>query len=238
METGTYDSFNNIKEGKGTWQDYVGMAMMVAPVGKGKRDLENEISKKADDAEAKKTDEETTKKATNQEGDAPKKEGDFEAFETTKLKQIDGDPPIKTQKLEAGTPEHKAARWEEYLENGGKWSQERWSKQYDTNMKNVKHGLAQEQAYRDKLGGKSETIKTPHTNRQIDISKPEEMYAGQLKTGKVSLTKQAKIDIKKDATLVEKGYKVEYILEKGASKPFLDALDANGIDYHIGSKIP
>jgi hypothetical protein len=82
METGAYDSFNNIKEGKGTWQDYVGMAMMVAPVGKGKRDLENEISKKADDAEAKKTDEETTKKAINQEGEAPKKEGDFEAFES------------------------------------------------------------------------------------------------------------------------------------------------------------
>ncbi|WP_219269291.1 hypothetical protein, partial [Pseudomonas sp. Xaverov 259] len=37
METGAYDSFNNIKEGKGTWQDFAGMAIMVAPAGKGKR---------------------------------------------------------------------------------------------------------------------------------------------------------------------------------------------------------
>ena len=65
METGAYDSFNNIKEGKGTWQDYVGMAMMFAPVGQGKRDLENSLKNepegtgsKADDAESKKADEE------------------------------------------------------------------------------------------------------------------------------------------------------------------------------------
>jgi len=141
-------------------------------------------------------------------------------------------------KLKAGTLEHKAARWEAYQKRGGKWDYDRWSKQYDTNMKNAQHGLAREQAYRDQLGGKSETVKTPHTNRQIDISKPDEMYAGQLKTGKMSLNKQAKIDIAKDAAMVKQGYQVEYILEKGASQPFLDALKANGIDYHIGPKIP
>ena len=87
METGAYDSSNNIKEGKGTWQDYVGMAMMVAPVGKGKRDLEAELSKKADDAKGKKADEESTKKATNQEGESAKKDGDHEAFETDSMKR-------------------------------------------------------------------------------------------------------------------------------------------------------
>ena len=105
-------------------------------------------------------------------------------------------------------------------------------------MQNAKYGLAREKAYRTQLGGCSETVKTHFTNRQIDIHKPDEMYAGQLKTGKMSLTKQAKIDIQKDAAMVQQGYKVEYILEKGASQPFLDALKANGIDYHIGPKIP
>lgn len=99
-------------------------------------------------------------------------------------------------------------------------------------------GCTREQAYRDQQGGKSETVKTPYTNRQIDIFKPDEMYAGQLKTGKVNLTEQAKIDIQKDAALVQQGYKVEYILENGASRPFIDALEANGIGYHIGPKIP
>jgi len=144
----------------------------------------------------------------------------------------------KKPKLIAGTVEHKAARWEAYKKRGGEWHYTRWSKQYDTNMKNAKFGLEQEQKYRTHFGGKSETVKTPYTNRQIDIHKADEMYAGQLKTGKMSLTKQAQIDIQKDATMVRQGYQIEYILEKGASEQFLESLKANGIDYKIGSQIP
>ncbi|MEH3116011.1 hypothetical protein [Pedobacter terrae] len=153
-----------------------------------------------------------------------------------------GTKPKPKEKLQAGTPEHKQARWAEYetkmANNPKKWSYERWSKQYDTNMQNASHGLSREAAYREQLGGKSETIKTKFTNRQIDISRPAERYAGQVKTGKVALSKQAKIDIQKDAWLVKRGYKVEYILEKGASKPFIKALEKAGIDYYIGPKIP
>jgi hypothetical protein len=153
--------------------------------------------------------------------------------------KVPNKPKTKTPekpKLRAGTPEHKSARWNTYHEGGGKWNYERWSKQYDINMKNANYGLAREKIYRTQLGGISETVKTPFTLRQIDIHKINEMYAGQLKTGKVSLTKQAKIDIPKDAAMVKAGYKVEYILEKGASKPFLKALEQNGIKYHIGPK--
>jgi hypothetical protein len=164
-----------------------------------------------------------------------------ESIQETVTKTAKGKKPVTCKpevKPRAGTPEHKAARWEAYQKRGGKWDYERWSKQYDTNMKNVDHGLARERAYREQLGGASETIKTPFTYRQIDIHKADEMYAGQLKTGKTSLNKQAQIDIQKDATMVKSGYKVEYILEKGASKPFIEALEKNGIDYHIGLKIP
>lgn len=230
METGAYDSAKNIGSGNGTWQDYMGMAMMVAPVGQGKRDLEDSFTNKADEVETSKADKETTNKVENQEANAPKKEGDGEAYETEGISE--------QEKPKAGSAEHKAQRWKDYEERGGKWDYERWSKQYDTNMKNATYGLSREQAYRDQLGGKSETVKTPYTNRQIDISKPDEMYAGQLKTGKMSLNKQAKIDIQKDAAMVKQGYQVEYILEKGASKPFLQALEKNGIDYIIGSKVP
>jgi len=168
--------------------------------------------------------EEPTKNNNLAEPEPVKQKADGEAYEAEPLKP--------------NTPEHKAQRWKDYLAKGGKWSEERWGKQYDTNMKNNSHGLGMEKAYRDKLGGVSKTLKTKHTNRQIDIYKPKEKYAGQLKTGKHNLTKQAKIDIKKDAWLVKRGNKVEYILEKGGSKPLLKALEKNGIDYHIGSKLP
>lgn len=144
----------------------------------------------------------------------------------------------KKVKLVAGTAEHKAARWAAYEKRGGKWSYERWSKQYDVNMKNATYGLEREQAYRDALGGVSKTVKTPLTNRQIDIFNESKDYMGQLKTGKLSLSEQVKLDILKDKTLVDKGFDVEYILEKGASKPCLEALKEAGVKVHIGPKIP
>lgn len=145
--------------------------------------------------------------------------------------------PVKS-KLLPGSPEHKAKRWQDYKNkrsNTQKWSYERWSKQYDTNMRNSKYGLEREKLYREKFDGKSEILKTKITYRQIDISKG--IYLGQLKTGKVFLTKQAKLDIQKDFLLQKKGYKVEYILEKGASQPFLKALEKHNIKYTIGAKL-
>ena len=42
-------------------------------------------------------------------------------------------------------------------------------KQNDTNIRTATYGLSREQAYRDQLGGKSETVKIPYTNTQIDF---------------------------------------------------------------------
>ncbi|WP_280290606.1 hypothetical protein [Pseudomonas sp. BN417] len=105
-------------------------------------------------------------------------------------------------------------------------------------MRNYQHGLAREKAYRESWGASEGTIKTPFTNRQIDILKEGESYAGQLKTGKVSLTKENQLAIQKDAALVKDGWKVEHILEKGASKPYLEELKQSGIDYKIGPQLP
>jgi hypothetical protein len=143
----------------------------------------------------------------------------------------------KRVKLKPGSPEHKAQRWADYKKRGGNYDYDRWSKQYDTNMQNATHGLQREAQYRQAMGGGSKTVKTRYTNRQIDVHLPDKQYMGQVKTGRMSLTEQAKLDIKKDRYLVRQGNTVEYILEKGASKPFLDALDKAGIKYHIGPKI-
>ena len=147
------------------------------------------------------------------------------------------------EKLQPGTPAHKEDRWKKYQARGGKKPYEQWSKQYDTNMRNYQHGAAREAAYRDSMGlllnGATErTKKTAFTNPQIDILKEDEMYAGQLKTGPASLTKENIIAIKKDADMVENGWQVEHILEKGASRPYLEALKEADIDVHIGPKIP
>ncbi|MCQ9839222.1 hypothetical protein ACUDOC_29435 [Pseudomonas aeruginosa] len=145
---------------------------------------------------------------------------------------------VLKRKLEPGTPEHKADRWQKYQDRGGQKDYDSWSKQYDTNMRNYQHGAAREAAYREAMGATEGTLKTPLTNRQIDILKKDEMYAGQLKTGPVSLTKENALAIAKDAELVKRGWKVEHILEKGASKPYLDALKNAGIDHKLAPQIP
>ena len=124
-----------------------------------------------------------------------------------------------TENLIPGTPEHKTQRWKDYEVNKGdnsNWTYDRWSKQYDTNMKNIKTGLGREAKYRATFGGKSAMRKTPYTYRQIDIFKEDKWYMGQLKTGKLYFTDQVKNrDLPKDAYFVQQGYTVEYFLENG-----------------------
>jgi len=147
------------------------------------------------------------------------------------------------RKLMAGSDEHKAQRWLDFqARNAAKaepWSYERWEKQYHTNMRNTSVGLAREAEYRQAMNAESKTLKTPLTQRQIDMYIGDELYCGQLKTGKMGLNKQARTeDIPKDGELIKAGYQVEYILEKGGSKPFLTALDRIGASYKIGPQIP
>jgi hypothetical protein len=140
--------------------------------------------------------------------------------------------------LTPGSAEHKADRWERYQKRGGPKEYEQWSKQYDVNMQNYKYGLQREADYRTAMNAKEGTVTTSLGNRQIDILKAEEKYAGQLKTGPVSLTKENILAIKKDKELVDLGWEVEHILEKGASRPYMDALDKANIIYKIGPQIP
>ena len=92
LETGAYGSVKNIVTGQGTWQDWAGMAMMIAPVGQGKRELEDSLFNKEKEAKAKDT--ETTKdgdnetaKVKSQEGEAPAQTREAEAFEGDSMKR-------------------------------------------------------------------------------------------------------------------------------------------------------
>jgi hypothetical protein len=181
--------------------------------------------------------------------------GPSSAF-TAPLPSAHGTPPLplaaqtvaqvantRKRKLVAGSDEHKAQRWLDFqARNAAKaepWTYERWEKQYLTNMRNTSVGLAREAEYRQAMNAESKTLKTPLTQRQIDMYIGDELYCGQLKTGKMGLNKQARTeDIPKDDELIKAGYQVEYILEKGGSKPFLTALDRIGASYKIGPQIP
>ena len=147
-------------------------------------------------------------------------------------------PQDRATKLEPGSPEHKEDRWARYQARGGGKEYASWSKQYDVNMRNFQYGLQREAAYREATGASEGTLKTALTNRQIDLLKANEMYAGQIKTGPVSLTADNALAIRKDAWLVQQGWQVEHILENGASRPYLEALTRGGVSYHIGPRLP
>ena len=91
-------------------------------------------------------------------------------------------------------------------------------------------------------GKKPKRVKTPFTYRHLDIQIGDTKKMYEVKTGKEYYTRESsKIKlsneerIKKDAYLVKrKGYEITWILEKGASKPLLKALDDAGIKYIIG----
>ncbi|GAA0875716.1 hypothetical protein GCM10009118_21250 [Wandonia haliotis] len=147
-------------------------------------------------------------------------------------------------KLTPNTREHKAQRWHEYKERKGSeaWSYERWSKQYDANMKNYTFGTGREAEYRLHYGGKKELYKTPFTYRDLDSVNHETKEIFEIKTGKEYLTTEGDLPntdrILKDSWFVDQGYKVTWILEEGGSAPLLEALKEAGIEVLIGRQIP
>ena len=68
----------------------------------------------------------------NENGSKSEKTGEKSAGNKKKHTKTDAEP---------GSPEHKAIRWKDYKENGGKLDYEAWSKKYDTVIANKKKGL-------------------------------------------------------------------------------------------------
>lgn len=254
METGAYDSFQNIRTGKGTWQDYVGIAMMFAPVGQGKRDLEASLrnepegtardteTSKADETETTTRDEEGSTRAEAQDGANPNEGKIGDAFE-----DLNSNKPVKkprSSKPKAGSPEHKTAAWEAYQNNPKvkvKKSYEEWSNRYDANMKNPGKGNKSADDHHKSIGwgerevrmkidenGNPIEVKKGQEKRNLDIGDVKNKKAVEVKdysSKKVPNSKEIKREVEFDKKLVEKGWDVEWVFkDKGPSKGLEEAL--------------
>ena len=151
---------------------------------------------------------------------------------------------VKPAPGEPLSPEHKAQRWQEYQKRGGPLKYEQWSVKYEVAMQNPKAGIAREAEYRAAWGGENKRLDSPYGERQIDCYIDSERRLVQIKTGKEDLTTTAKIGrrsnkeaIEVDAWFVKQGYTVEWILEKGGSRPLLEALRKAGIVIKDGTQI-
>ena len=142
-----------------------------------------------------------------------------------------------TVRPEAGTPEHKALRWEEYqaknADNPKALKYETWSKIYDVNMQQARKSNLAVQAYQKKIGwGKTEvTVEVePGVSRRLDIADVDAKKAIEHKTGYISLDEDIKWELERDKKLVQQGWNITWHFEGTASKPLLRELLAAGIN--------
>jgi hypothetical protein len=145
--------------------------------------------------------------------------------------------------FEPNTPEHKLDRWERYKEYKAAHPEERalnwdpppkpgWSNQYHTSIRNGTEPLAREKDYAQLLNGRSRVFKVEGMgNRQVDVFVEEQNAMYQIKTGFEDLTtvqhggQLPNLEaIRRDRALIEQGYEVTWVLEKGGSKPLLKEL--------------
>lgn len=224
----------------GTYQDWIAVAMLFTPAGgKAKNTLQNNIT---DTPNSKKTDTNTSNNKKTDENPSVKKNNiNFEAESQNKKGEAyaeGGDAPIppKKTKLEAGTPEHKAQRWEDYQARGGELTYDKWSKKYDVAVENSRKGNVAADNYHREVGwGKREVtveveINGETVNRRLDIADIEDKRAVEVKSGEYfSKSKENMYEIERDRELVRRGWDIEWRIEGKASQPLLDELKNAGI---------
>ncbi|MFK8302002.1 Hint domain-containing protein [Capnocytophaga stomatis] len=150
-------------------------------------------------------------------------------------------------KLEAGTPEHKAQRWESYQRRQKKKgkpikSYEEWSNRYEANIKNPKKGKKSADEYHNKIGwGEREVpVKIDESGnivksekgipqRRLDIADIESKKAIEVKDySRKNLSysdDKIKKEIEFDKKMVEKEWDVEWVfIDRGPSKPLAEIL--------------
>jgi RHS repeat-associated protein len=139
--------------------------------------------------------------------------------------------------MEPLSPGHELQRWKDYqakpVEEGKrKLGFEAWQGKYEQAINNSRSGLGRESDYRARLGGESRKVKTQSgKERQIDSYLEDQGVMFQFKEGKENLTTarhggQLPNDeaIRRDREFVEDGQRVIWVLEKGGSKPLMEAL--------------
>lgn len=143
-------------------------------------------------------------------------------------------------RLTPGTPEHKAQRWQEYLDRGGTWDYDHWSKTYDQNVDRAKVAAAAADAYQARLGwGEREvTVDVEGVPRRLDIGDERTQRGVEVKTGNQYADQDNLWEIERDRILREQGWDIRWHFEGYASKPLKEALDKAGIPYDIEPQDP
>jgi hypothetical protein len=133
-----------------------------------------------------------------------------------------------------GSATHRAERWSDYQGRGGKWSYERWSKQYDVNMNQASRANSAVDKFHEGLGwGEREvTIDVEGVPRRLDIADRATMRGVEHKTGYQSLTRDNAWEITRDEILMKQGWSIRWQFDGDASKPLLKALNDAGIPHN------
>ncbi|WP_103069648.1 eCIS core domain-containing protein [Aquimarina sediminis] len=137
-----------------------------------------------------------------------------------------------------GSPEHKSRRWQEYQDRGGEWTYERWSKQYEVNMRQAPRANAAMDAYHQKLGwGEREvTVDAGGQSRRLDIADadPSVLRGIEHKTGYQTANQHNLSEVARDKILQDnQGWEITWVFEGTASQPLLKALRDAGIPYRF-----
>lgn len=167
------------------------------------------------------------------------------AVKARKAAQASDDVPVNTAIDDipagaAGSPQHKATRWQEYQDRGGEWNYDRWSQTYDNNMVRARDAHAIVDSYHQRLGwGEREiTIKdvggTGQT-RRLDIADVTTQRGVEVKSGYASLDEAIRSELARDRLLVDEGWDIRWHFEGTASQPLKEALTNAGIPYTGGS---
>lgn len=163
------------------------------------------------------------------------KESKQSSFSSYSMKLSDNE-----DSMSPGSDNHKAERWQQYQERGGEWNYERWSNVYESNMSKAREAHKAVDDYHKTLGwGKREqTVDTVVDGevhaRRLDIADIGDLRGIEFKTGYQTANQANLWEIRRDASLVDSGWDIEWFFAEQPSKPLIESLESAGINYRIG----
>ena len=144
----------------------------------------------------------------------------------------------KPERLQPGSPEHRAQRWAEYQARNGELAYEQWARVYEKNQTRATQASAVVNAYHERLGwGRREvTIDVEGVPRRLDIGDELTRRAREVKSGYQSLSQETHWELLRDQILREKGWDVRWHFDGYATPQLRRALEKAGIPFTGGTK--
>jgi hypothetical protein len=130
--------------------------------------------------------------------------------------------------LEPGSAAHKARRWADYKARSGQWKFERWSPNYELNMRRASraHAAADELHAAQGWGQREVRVKTKfHEVRVLDIADPVASRGVEVKSGYVTHTSTIADQVRRDTALVKlSDWQLHWHVEGRFSEPLRQVL--------------